>query len=123
MCLTILGAESLGVRSLCCLVKTADRRILIDPGIALGYVRYGSFPQPLQVTVGWTIRRRILRALDEATSLAHESGHPDLEGLVTPAPRCHACPVALCATCHYGRNCEREPWSTWLDDAIGPLDQ
>jgi uncharacterized protein len=77
MCLTILGAESLGVRSLCCLVKTADRRILIDPGIALGYVRYRMLPHPLQVAVGRMIRKRIIRALDEATDIVVSHFHGD----------------------------------------------
>ena len=36
----IIGAESLGVRGLCCFVETKDRKILIDPGVALGYVRH-----------------------------------------------------------------------------------
>jgi uncharacterized protein len=77
MCLTILGAESLGVRSLCCLVKTADRRIVIDPGIALGYVRYGLLPHPLQVAVGRMIRKRIIRALDQATDVVVSHFHGD----------------------------------------------
>lgn len=77
MCLTILGAESLGVRSLCCLVKTADRRIVIDPGIALGYVRYGLLPHPLQVAVGRMIRKRIIRALDVATDVVVSHFHGD----------------------------------------------
>ena len=36
MSLEIIGAESLGVRSLCCLVSLPDRRIVIDPGVSLG---------------------------------------------------------------------------------------
>lgn len=36
MGLEIIGAESLGVRSLCCLVTLPDRRIVIDPGVVLG---------------------------------------------------------------------------------------
>jgi len=41
MSLEIIGAESLGVRSLCCLVTLQDRRIIIDPGVSLGYMRRG----------------------------------------------------------------------------------
>ena len=44
MHIEIIGAESLGVRGLCCFVKTRDRNILIDPGIALGYVRHKLLP-------------------------------------------------------------------------------
>ena len=39
MIIEIIGTESLGVRGLCCLVKISERRIVIDPGIALGYIR------------------------------------------------------------------------------------
>ena len=41
MSIEIIGAESLGVRGLCCLVTLPDRRIVIDPGVSLGYVRHG----------------------------------------------------------------------------------
>jgi hypothetical protein len=34
MKIEILGAESLGVRSLCCFVQTENQKILIDPGMA-----------------------------------------------------------------------------------------
>jgi len=44
MSMEIIGAESMGVRSLCCLVTLPDRRIVIDPGVALGYVRHGLLP-------------------------------------------------------------------------------
>jgi len=46
MNMEIIGAESMGVRSLCCLVTLPDRRIVIDPGVALGYVRHGLLPHP-----------------------------------------------------------------------------
>jgi len=52
MSLEIIGAESLGVRSLCCLVTLPDRRIVIDPGVSLGYVRKGLLPHPVQIAVG-----------------------------------------------------------------------
>ena len=47
MTLEIIATESLGVRGMCCLVTTGERRILIDPGLALGYLRHGF---PLQCT-------------------------------------------------------------------------
>jgi len=39
MKIEIIGAESLGVRGLCCFVSVAEQKILIDPGIALGFLR------------------------------------------------------------------------------------
>ncbi len=39
MKIEIIGAESLGVRGLCCLVTAAERKILIDPGMAPGVCR------------------------------------------------------------------------------------
>jgi hypothetical protein len=41
MHIDILGAESLGVRGLACVVETRDRRMVIDPGLSLGYQRDG----------------------------------------------------------------------------------
>lgn len=37
MKLEILGAESLGVRGLCCRVQVSERVIVIDPGAALAH--------------------------------------------------------------------------------------
>jgi len=58
--IAIIGTESLGVRSLSCVVSAAGRRILIDPGVALGYMRNGRLPHPRQVAVGAAVRERIL---------------------------------------------------------------
>ena len=44
MRIEIPGAESLGVRGLPCRVEVEDRRIVIDPGLALGYQRHGLLP-------------------------------------------------------------------------------
>jgi len=51
MNIKILGAESLGVRGLSCSVELKSRKILIDPGIALGWLRYGFLPHPFQIAV------------------------------------------------------------------------
>jgi predicted metallo-beta-lactamase superfamily hydrolase len=75
--LEIIGAESLGVRSLCCLVSLPDRRIVIDPGVALGYRRHGLLPHPLQVAVGRRVRERIVRVLDNATDVVFSHFHGD----------------------------------------------
>ncbi|MHA1720036.1 MAG: MBL fold metallo-hydrolase [Promethearchaeota archaeon] len=63
MLIKILGAESLGVRSLCVYVETKDRKILIDPGIALGYRRFGLLPHPFQVAIGYNVRAKIISFL------------------------------------------------------------
>ena len=52
MKIEILGAESLGVRSLCCVVRTANRQIVIDPGLALGFRCAGLLRHPLQAAAG-----------------------------------------------------------------------
>lgn len=73
----ILGAESLGVRGLCCSVITGNRRVLIDPGVALGYLRHGLHPHPFQVAVGAVIRKRIISAFTEATDIVISHFHGD----------------------------------------------
>ena len=73
----ILGTESLGVRGLCCFVKTKNRKILIDPGIALGYVRYGLLPHPFQVAVDERIKRKIIKAWSESTDIVISHFHGD----------------------------------------------
>ncbi len=73
----ILGTESLGVRGLSCVVKLDDRKIVIDPGLALGYRRAGLLPHPAQVAVGEEVRRRILAALEGATDVVMSHFHGD----------------------------------------------
>ena len=77
MQIEILGAESLGVRSLCCVVKTTDRRIVIDPGVALGYQRAGLLPHPVQVAAGEDARRAIVSSLETATDVVISHFHGD----------------------------------------------
>ncbi len=73
----IIGTESLGVRGLSCFVKAGKRRILIDPGVALGYIRHGLLPHPLQVVEGERVRQRIIEALTEATDVVFSHFHGD----------------------------------------------
>jgi len=73
----IIGTESLGVRGLSCFVKTGERRILIDPGVALGYIRHGLLPHPLQVAEGERVRQRIIKALENATDVVFSHFHGD----------------------------------------------
>jgi predicted metallo-beta-lactamase superfamily hydrolase len=82
----IIGTESLGVRGLCCEVETKKHKILIDPGIALGYNRYGLLPHPLQVAVGRMVRERIISALTSATDVVISHYHGDHIPLVDANP-------------------------------------
>jgi len=86
MRIEILGTESLGVRGLCCLVITKERKILIDPGVALGYLRHGQLPHPFQVAVGAMIRERIIAALADATDVVISHFHGDHVPLVDANP-------------------------------------
>jgi len=77
MDIEIIGTESLGVRGLCCFVKTKKRRILIDPGIALGYTRYGLLPHPFQVRVDEKIQKTIVEQWSIATDVVISHFHGD----------------------------------------------
>lgn len=77
MILKILGAESLGVRGLCCMVELRDQKILIDPGIALGWCRHGLHPHPVQIAVGAALRSRIVRELESASDVVFSHFHGD----------------------------------------------
>lgn len=73
----IIGSESLGVRSLCCLVTAQNRRIVIDPGVALGFVRHGLLPHPRQIAEGVRVRQRIIEVLEDATDVVFSHFHGD----------------------------------------------
>jgi predicted metallo-beta-lactamase superfamily hydrolase len=73
----ILGTESLGVRGLSCVVEVGERKIVIDPGIALGYQRNGLLPHPVQVGVGEIIRQKIIAELEDATDIVFSHFHGD----------------------------------------------
>jgi predicted metallo-beta-lactamase superfamily hydrolase len=75
--LEILGAESLGVRGLCCRVQAGGRVIVIDPGVALGERRFGLPPHPLQVAAGRAVRQRIVEALNGASDVVFSHFHGD----------------------------------------------
>jgi len=77
MQIEILGAESLGVRGLCCFIKTKNRKILIDPGISLGYIRHKLLPHPLQIAVDERIQKRILDRWEESTDIIMSHFHGD----------------------------------------------
>lgn len=86
MNIEIIAAESIGVRGLCCLVTLPDRRIVIDPGIALGIMRHGLLPHPLQVAVGCSVREKMLRALETATDVVFSHFHGDHVPLLDANP-------------------------------------
>jgi len=73
----IISAESLGTRGMCCLVRTKGRSILIDPGVALGYLRSGLLPHPFQVATGAIIREKIVSAYALATDMVFSHYHGD----------------------------------------------
>ncbi|MEM2994744.1 MAG: hypothetical protein QXI91_01840 [Candidatus Bathyarchaeia archaeon] len=68
-----LAAESLGVRSMCTLVKTSDVRILLDAGVSLCPNRFGLPPHPLEFKAIIEARRRIAEAAEKAeiVTLSH----------------------------------------------------
>jgi hypothetical protein len=86
MNIDILGTESLGVRGLSCSVKLHDRKIVIDPGIALGWNRYGYLPHPFQIAVGRQVREKIIGALAGATDIVFSHFDGDHVPLAAPNP-------------------------------------
>ena len=73
----IIATESLGVRSLCCVVKTENKKVVIDPGLALGYLRKGLLPHPIQIAVDEILRERIITELEDATDIVISHYHGD----------------------------------------------
>ena len=86
MKIEIVGAESLGVRGLCCFITTEYQKIVIDPGIALGYTRYKLLPHPFQVAVDEKIQKKIIKAYSEATDIVISHFHGDHIPLVNANP-------------------------------------
>ncbi len=86
MKITFLGTESLGVRGPSCTVEVKDRKIVIDPGMSLGYRRQGLLPQPAQVALGEQVRQEIVNALQEATDVVPSHFHRDHIRLPTANP-------------------------------------
>jgi predicted metallo-beta-lactamase superfamily hydrolase len=82
----IIGAESLGVRGLCCVVETKDRKIVIDPGVALGYRRHGLLPHPVQVSVVERVKFAIKKALGDATDVVISHYHGEHHPMVNANP-------------------------------------
>ncbi|MCD6293342.1 MAG: hypothetical protein J7M20_00115 [Deltaproteobacteria bacterium] len=77
MDIEIIGAESLSVRGLCCHIKTEQRTILIDPGLALGYMRHKLLPHPKQVAMAEKVREKIISIWEKATDIIFSHFHGD----------------------------------------------
>jgi predicted metallo-beta-lactamase superfamily hydrolase len=86
MHIEIIGAESLGVRGLCCVVRTKDRKVVIDPGVALGFKRHGLMPHPVQVIASERTKTFIGEALENATDIVFSHYHGDHIPLVDANP-------------------------------------
>jgi predicted metallo-beta-lactamase superfamily hydrolase len=86
MDIEILSAESIGVRGLCCYVKTRQRNILIDPGFALGYIRHKLLPHPRQVVMAERARHRIISLWGKASDIVISHFHGDHVPLVNANP-------------------------------------
>jgi len=71
---------------LCCAVETEDRKIVIDPGLALGYRRHGLLPHPFQVAVGEKVRENIIKELKHSTDIVISHFHGDHVPLVDANP-------------------------------------
>jgi predicted metallo-beta-lactamase superfamily hydrolase len=82
----IIGAESLGVRGLCCVVRTKDRKVVIDPGVALGFNRHGLMPHPVQVIASERTKILIEKALEDATDVVINHYHGDHHPLIDANP-------------------------------------
>jgi uncharacterized protein len=84
--INIISTESLGARGMCTMVELKDRRILIDPGIALGLVRHGLLPHPCQIARGAELREKIIKTLMQATDVVFSHYHGDHIPLAVPNP-------------------------------------
>jgi len=77
MMLYLIGCESLGVRGLSCFIKLGSRSVLIDPGVALGYTRYGLHPHPLQAAFSEITKVLLTSFWHRATDLVVTRFHGD----------------------------------------------
>lgn len=86
MQIEILGCESFGARSLACLIKTDERTILIDPGVALARLRSGLLPHPREVAAAFRIREKVLSAFEQANDVVISHFHGDHMPMKTEDP-------------------------------------
>ena len=86
MKIKIIGTESLGVRGLCCTLEFNNRKLIIDPGVSLGYIRSGLKPHPLQIAVGDIIRKKIIKEIKSSTGIIFSHFHGDHIPLMNANP-------------------------------------
>ncbi len=84
MKIEILGTETLGVRGLSTFVDAA--KVLIDPGVALGFSRYHLHPHPIQAVVGDDVKAKIVKAWKRAKDVVISHFHGDHVPLLNPNP-------------------------------------
>jgi hypothetical protein len=72
-----LAAESLGVRSMCTLVKTPDVRVLLDAGVSLGPNRFGFPPHPREYKALRKCRKKIEETAAQAKVVTISHYHFD----------------------------------------------
>jgi uncharacterized protein len=82
---TVLAAESLGVRSMATLVETSWGRILVDPGVALAPKRGGLKPHAEELAAAASVQRRLRNELAACTHVVishfHGDHHPMVEAV------------------------------------------
>ncbi|MBN1168559.1 MBL fold metallo-hydrolase, partial [Candidatus Woesebacteria bacterium] len=72
-----LAADSMGVRSMACLVKTSDITILIDPSAALGGNRFGLKPSPQEKAKLKSVKSKIQKIAEKADVIVISHYHWD----------------------------------------------
>jgi predicted metallo-beta-lactamase superfamily hydrolase len=72
-----LAADSMGTRSMATFVETSDIKILIDPSVALGPIRYGLSPHPKEETKLGIHERRIISHMKKSQVLIITHYHYD----------------------------------------------
>nr|MDO8113770.1 hypothetical protein [Candidatus Sigynarchaeota archaeon] len=73
----ILGAESMGVRSMCCRVTTPDVSFLLDPGCALGPRKGHEIPHPAEYKRLHEITNQLVASAKDCTRLFISHYHHD----------------------------------------------
>ena len=81
-----LGSESLGVRGLSCFVEVDGFKVLIDPGVALGFSRWGLHPHPLQAVAGDIVRSEIINLWSDVDAVILSHLHGDHTPLYNANP-------------------------------------
>ncbi len=90
--LRIIGCESLGVRGLSLTASLkGSTKILIDPGVALGYTRYGLHPHPIQAVAGDVVRRELISYWGRVSDVVISHLHGDH----TPLPNANPFQLSL----------------------------